>query len=153
MSGETEGCHHKNAAPQHDDLDGNSWPVCRMACPCGLRGKGWVYHIDDDSGKANAETEARQWWIKNTSRATPPGYEMVPEGTKAEFESIVSEFEANLLAVANANRDDAWIKGRASLAKGILQMAERNFIIVHKKTSLFSEVFFILEFFILDHSF
>lgn len=79
MSVDNGGCHHKNAIPRHDYGDNNGWPVCRMACPCGLRGKGWVYHIDDESGKANAETEARRWWVKNTSRSTPHGTISVPE--------------------------------------------------------------------------
>lgn len=49
----------------------------------------------------------------------PPGTEVVPEGF-GELEEIVLELETKLGAIANATRDDAWIRGRASLAKGVL---------------------------------
>jgi hypothetical protein len=91
MSGENEGCIHSNAQPLREVQAGQEWGVCRMACLCGLRGKGWVYHVDDESGKANAETEARTWWKKNTSRATPPASEIVPEGTTEAIEFYADE--------------------------------------------------------------
>jgi hypothetical protein len=80
------------------------WVECHI---CGTEGP--VSKIDHQ--------DARDKWNR---RATPPGYELVPEGTMAQLESIASDLDTNLLAIANAKSDGAWIKGRVSLAKGIL---------------------------------
>lgn len=37
-----------------------------------------------------------------------------------DLEAVIIDLETTLGAIASATRDDAWIRGRASLAKGVL---------------------------------
>lgn len=70
MTGTAKPCDHENASPIHEDASGGTWDFCQMACPCGLKGKSWGYHMQDSQGKQNAEIEAVAWWRENVAASS-----------------------------------------------------------------------------------